>query len=145
MIKLQLILVDICILDLTEWNIKHITHNLDLWNPKKEFCNNLDNFRTSLTCFFFAKKITVWEITEDKKEKEWKMLGFAFVEKQYFYPFLIYQIKIHSIFYQTFKPNVSCRLFLKKRKPFTWWDEIILSGYLLWRKWYNMNQNTYAL
>ena len=52
------------------------------------------------------------------------MLGFAFVDKQYFYPFLIYPIIIHSIFYQTFKPNVSCRLFLKKRKPYTWWDEI---------------------
>ena len=52
------------------------------------------------------------------------MLGFAFVDKQYFYPFLIYPIIIHSIFYQTFKPNVSCRLFLKKRKPYTWWNEI---------------------
>ena len=52
------------------------------------------------------------------------MLGFAFVDKQYFYPFLIYPIIIHSLFYQTFKPNVSCRLFLKKRKPYTWWDEI---------------------
>ena len=52
------------------------------------------------------------------------MVGFAFVDKQYFYPFLIYPIIIHSIFYQTFKPNVSCRLFLKKRKPYTWWDEI---------------------
>ena len=52
------------------------------------------------------------------------MLGFAFVDKQYFYPFLIYPIIIHSIFCQTFKPNVSCRLFLKKRKPYTWWDEI---------------------
>ena len=52
------------------------------------------------------------------------MLGFAFVDKQYFYPFLIYPIIIHSIFYQTFKPNVSGRLFLKKRKPYTWWNEI---------------------